>query len=95
MFGTAEAIISRETGKATAVILEGMFKTCLDRLDALIITHERVSALVERTKSGETQPVMDDLFIEKARPIGGASFASEKLDDVMNGMVHVKLPNSY
>lgn len=85
MFGSAEALITREPTQATARLLEGMLKTCLDRLDALIISHEAILAGLERAKSGNDQPLIDDLLIERARPVFGAAYAAEKPEEVQSG----------
>ncbi|KAG7449166.1 uncharacterized protein BT62DRAFT_1073682 [Guyanagaster necrorhizus] len=83
MFGTAEAIIAKETPQGAARILELMFKSCLDRLDALTVVHENILAALERAKAGQ-EVAIDDAFIEKARPVGGAAYALEKPEDVVN-----------
>lgn len=85
MFGSAEALIAREPTQSTARLLEGMLKTCLDRLDALIIAHEGILAALERTKAGNDQPLIDDLLIERARPVFGAAYAAEKPEEVLSG----------
>lgn len=84
MFGTHDAIIAKETPQGAARLLGLMFETCLDRLDALTIVQEEILAALERNKRGVPAP-LDGAFIEKARPVGGASFAIEKPEDVVHG----------
>ncbi|KIY71478.1 hypothetical protein CYLTODRAFT_487243 [Cylindrobasidium torrendii FP15055 ss-10] len=81
LFGTAEALLTRETTKSTGIILEGIFKNCLERLEALVISHECLLAAASK-KEGDTSP--DDTTIELARHLGGAAWATGKLEDTQN-----------
>jgi len=84
MFNLTEVILTKETPQGAARILGAMFETSMDRLDALTVVQEEIAASMERTKNGVNDTV-DAAFIEKARPIGGAIYAIEKPEDVIQG----------
>ncbi|KAL0563573.1 transcription-associated protein 1, partial [Marasmius crinis-equi] len=82
LFGLPETIVTKESPENAARLLEVMFRSCLDRLDALTHIHDELIASVERRKGGD-EKVEDAIFIERARPIGGASYALEKPEEVL------------
>lgn len=104
LIGLSDAIVNKETPQNAAFLITLTFNTCLDRLDALTVIHEEIAAAAERTKNGETS-ILNDAYIEKARPVGGAVYALEKAEEIMMGMfecsscratliVHFRIPSS-
>lgn len=85
MFGLTDAILAKETPQGAAKLLTIMFESCLERLEGLAIVHEEVSGLLERQKSDMTSGP-DIFLIEKARPVGGATYAIDKPEDTITGM---------
>lgn len=84
MFGLADAILAKETPQGAAKLLTIMFESCLERLEGLAIVQEEVSGLVERQKASETS-IPDIFMIEKTRPVGGATYATDKPEDTITG----------
>ncbi|KAH7879876.1 uncharacterized protein C8R40DRAFT_1034987 [Lentinula edodes] len=82
LIGLSDAIVNKETPQNAAFLITLTFNTCLDRLDALTVIHEEIAAAAERTKNGETS-ILNDAYIEKARPVGGAVYALEKPEEIM------------
>ncbi|KAJ3865184.1 hypothetical protein EV359DRAFT_39363 [Lentinula novae-zelandiae] len=82
LIGLSDAIVNKETPQNAAFLITLTFNTCLDRLDALTVIHEEIAAAAERTKNGETS-ILNDAYIEKARPVGGAVYALEKAEEIM------------
>jgi transformation/transcription domain-associated protein len=85
MFGLTDAILAKETPQGAAKLLMIMFESCLERLEALAIVQEQVSALLERPKC-DTSSDPDIFQIEKARPVGGATYAIDKPEDTITGV---------
>jgi len=85
MFGLTDAILAKETPQGASKLLTNMFESCLGRLEGLAIVQEEVSSLLDRQKS-DTVVTTDIFLIEKSRPVGGASYAVEKPEDVITGM---------
>ncbi|TFK23272.1 atypical/PIKK/TRRAP protein kinase [Coprinopsis marcescibilis] len=84
IFGLPETIVAKESPAVAAKLLSSMFETCLERLDGLCAVQAEVGQSVERARTGtQENAVFDGLFIEKARPVGGALYASEKPEDVI------------
>ncbi|KAF8655244.1 hypothetical protein AX16_003148 [Volvariella volvacea WC 439] len=81
MLGLTDAILTKETPQGAARLLQVMFETCLERLETLCVVQDEVLASAERLKAGGTP--LDTSFIEKARPVAGATFALDKPDDVI------------
>ncbi|KAG7096928.1 hypothetical protein E1B28_004329 [Marasmius oreades] len=84
LFGLPETIITKETPENAARLLEVMFHSCLDRLTALTHIHDELVAAAERRKNDD-EKAEDAVFVERARPVGGASFALEKPEEIMQG----------
>lgn len=85
IFGLTDTIVAKESPPTSARLLFSMFETCLERLEGLCSVQANVSQALERVRSGNQQVVIDGLFIEKSRPVGGALYALEKPEDVMLG----------
>lgn len=84
VFHLVDALTVKESASDSAKILTALLETSLERLEALATVQEEIQVM-ERTKQ-DGQVVIDRAFIEKARPIGGASFA---IEDVPVGSFHV------
>ncbi|KIK68099.1 hypothetical protein GYMLUDRAFT_36928 [Collybiopsis luxurians FD-317 M1] len=82
LIGLSDAILTKETPQNAAYLITLMFNTCLDRLEALTVIHEEIAVATELSKNGETV-IVNDAYIEKARPVGGAVYALEKPEEVM------------
>lgn len=91
LMGLSDAIVAKETAANASYLMTLMFGTCLDRLEALTVVHEEIAATAEKVKNGES-PVVNDAFIEKARPVGGVVYA-EKLEEVMAGKFDLLVPS--
>jgi transformation/transcription domain-associated protein len=85
MFGLTEPILLKESKQGAARLLGAMFETCLERLEALALVHDEVAGSLARIKEGSTVVVLDAAIIEKARPVGGAIYATEKPEEVIHG----------
>ncbi|TFK43492.1 hypothetical protein BDQ12DRAFT_731508 [Crucibulum laeve] len=83
MFGLTDAIMIKETPQVAIRLIGAMFETCLERLEGLCTVQAEVLARMERIKSGNNDAILDASFIEKARPVGGAVYAIEKPEDVI------------
>jgi transformation/transcription domain-associated protein len=79
-----DTIVSKDKVPATRILVY-ILDTCLDRLDALNIVLEEVYASLERARNNKKDQFCDAAFIERARPVGGAAFMSEKPEDVIQG----------
>ncbi|KAF8897572.1 hypothetical protein BD779DRAFT_388223 [Infundibulicybe gibba] len=84
MFNLTDVILSKETSQGAGRLLTNMFETCLERLEALSIVHNELSVSMERAKNNDSAVTPDAIFIEKARPVGGAMYALEKPEDVIH-----------
>ncbi|KAM6495848.1 hypothetical protein JOM56_008554 [Amanita muscaria] len=82
IFGLADVVINKDTSQGTTQLLNAIFRTCLERLEALSTVQDEVTANLERQKKGEAVP--DILLIERERPVEGAVFATEKPEDVLH-----------
>lgn len=85
MFGLTDVILAKESPQGAARLLGAMFETCLERLEGLCIVYEEVTTSLERSKQKAGEVFIDTAFIEKVRPIGGATYAVEKPEDVIHG----------
>lgn len=85
MFGLTEPILLKETKPGAARLLGAMFETCLERLEALALIHDEVAGNLVRIKEGNSAIFLDAAIIEKARPVGGAVYATEKPEEVIHG----------
>uniref|UniRef100_D8PQ42 Non-specific serine/threonine protein kinase n=1 Tax=Schizophyllum commune (strain H4-8 / FGSC 9210) TaxID=578458 RepID=D8PQ42_SCHCM len=77
LMGLTETLVSRGSNPQVGKILRSMFDAFLDRLDALVVMQEELSATMSRARAGTTDTI-DMVYIEKSRPIGGVYFATEK-----------------
>lgn len=77
LMGLTETLVSRGSNPQVGNILRSMFDAFLDRLDALVVMQEELSATMSRARAGSTDTI-DMVYIEKSRPIGGVYFATEK-----------------
>ncbi|KAJ3722388.1 hypothetical protein C8R42DRAFT_733342 [Lentinula raphanica] len=80
LIGLSDAI-TKDTPQNAAYLITLTFNTCLDRLEALTVIHEEIAAAAEKAK--DTDAVINDAYIEKARPVGGAVYALEKPEEIM------------
>jgi transformation/transcription domain-associated protein len=85
IYSLVEPLMAKESGAEVSKLLTSIFDTSLERLDTLLIVHEEVTTNMQVSKD-DSDPPMDLHLLENRRPFGGASFASEKVDDVINGM---------
>ncbi|PFH52762.1 hypothetical protein AMATHDRAFT_1809 [Amanita thiersii Skay4041] len=75
--GLVDSIVSKETPQAAAHLLNVIFETCLQRLEALVISQDDMNG---QKKQDSTIP--DISLIEKAKPLGASVFAIEKPEDI-------------
>ncbi|KAF8640045.1 hypothetical protein AX17_001287 [Amanita inopinata Kibby_2008] len=83
IFGLADVVVNKDTPQGTARLVSAIFRTCLERLEALSIVQDEVIASSERQKKHEAA-VPGITLVEKSRPIGGVVFAIEKPEDVIH-----------
>ena len=93
IFGLADVVVNKDTPQGTAQLLNVIFRTCLERLEALSTVQDEIMASLECQKNDES--VTGILLIEKARPVGGAVFATEKPEDVLHGKSVLSYQVSY
>ena len=86
MFGLIDNVTAKATPKDAASILDVMFETCVDKVDAMTTALENAFERVDRAKRGEESLTMT-LLVEKARPVAGATCAIEKPEDVIQGQI--------
>ncbi|KAF8076441.1 hypothetical protein FPV67DRAFT_1558921 [Lyophyllum atratum] len=84
MLGLTEPILAKGTPKEAARLLGAMFETCLERLEALALIHDEIIANAGQQKEDGDVVILDTAFIERARPIGGAVYASEKPEELVH-----------
>jgi len=84
MFGLIENITTKDTPQGAARVLTAMFETCVDKVEAMTLVLDNALERIERAKNSEGQSV-DFLLIEKARPVAGAAYATEKPEEVIHG----------
>ncbi|KAG6332834.1 hypothetical protein ID866_6255 [Astraeus odoratus] len=82
MFGLIENITTKATPQGAACMLDAMFETCIDKVDAIVGVLENAFERVEKAKRGE-ESVVSTLLIEKTRPVAGAVAATEKPEDAI------------
>lgn len=85
LFGLTEPIVAKETPQGAARLLGAMFETCLGRMEALALIYDEVTARALALKEANERTILDSAFIEKARPVGGAMYALEKPEDIVQG----------
>ncbi|KAG6816156.1 hypothetical protein H0H87_008290 [Tephrocybe sp. NHM501043] len=81
LFGLTEPIIAKGDDKESARLVGSMFETCLERLEALALVQDEVTASATQVKENTETVVIDSAFIEKSRPVGGAIYAMEKPEE--------------
>lgn len=86
MFGLIENVTAKATPQVAASILDVMFETCVDKVDAMTSALENAFERVDKAKRGEDSATMS-LLIEKARPVAGAMCAIEKPEEVIQGQI--------
>ena len=84
LFNLVETVAVKETPQEAARILTNLLETCVDKLDSVLGVLEEVNARLERSKKG-TPETGKIYLVEKARPVGAASYAVEKPEDVLAG----------
>jgi transformation/transcription domain-associated protein len=84
MFGLLEPITAKESSSGIERLLGIMVESCLERLEALALMYEGVSANMALLKDN-TSTAVGPALIEKARPVGGAFYAIEKPEEVIHG----------
>ncbi|KAJ3722891.1 FAT domain-containing protein [Lentinula raphanica] len=82
LIGLSDAIVTKDTPQNAAYLISLTFNTCLDRLEALTVIHEEIAAAAEKAKDTDAV-IINDAYIEKARPVGGAVYALEKPEEIM------------
>jgi len=85
MFGLLEPITTKETSSGIERLLGIMVESCLERLEALALMYEGVSANIALLKDNNGLTSVGPALIEKARPVGGAFYAIEKPEEVIHG----------
>ncbi|KAF8621580.1 hypothetical protein AX15_007606 [Amanita polypyramis BW_CC] len=83
IFGLADVVVNKDTPQGTARLLNAIFRTCLERLEALSTVQDEITANLEHQKKNDPA-TPDMILIEKARPVGGAVFATERSEDVLH-----------
>jgi transformation/transcription domain-associated protein len=87
MFGLLEPITAKETSAEIERLLGIMLESCLERLEALALMYEGVSANIAQSKDNNASTTVGPALIEKARPVGGAFYAIEKPEEVIHGQL--------
>jgi transformation/transcription domain-associated protein len=85
MFGLIENITTKDTPQGAARVLTAMFETCVNKVEAMTLVLDNAFERMEKGKNGEGQGI-DLVLIEKARPVAGAAYATEKPEEVIHGM---------
>lgn len=86
MFNLIEVIANKDTHVNAARILGAMLETCVDKLDAMTAVQDEL----ENIKKGEGGG-LDIVFIEKARPVASAIYATEKPEEAIHGQYYISL----
>ena len=90
LFGLTDTIVAKDSSQGAGKLLRSMFETCLERLEGLCAIQTEVNAALEKSRAGTEDTSVDGFFIEKSRPVGGALYALEKPEEVMQGvLLHV------
>ncbi|PCH41022.1 hypothetical protein WOLCODRAFT_151061 [Wolfiporia cocos MD-104 SS10] len=80
-YNLIEAILTKDTNQGASRTLKLILDASVDKLESVATVQDQVSNKVARMKKGEDDPI-DDFFIEKSRPIAGASYAVDKMEEV-------------
>ncbi|TFK75868.1 hypothetical protein BDN72DRAFT_954419 [Pluteus cervinus] len=81
MLGLIDTILAKDTPQGAARSLNFMLESCIERLEAICAVHDEVISHAELAK-GDGAP--DATFIEKSRPLAGATYGTEKAEDVIH-----------
>lgn len=84
IYNVIEVIVAKETHQAAARLLTTILEASVDKLESMAVVQAETLTRIERQKKGETGDT-DVTSIEKARPVAGANYATEKPEDVILG----------
>ncbi|KAG6831589.1 hypothetical protein H0H92_009062 [Tricholoma furcatifolium] len=84
LFGLIEPILNQGDEKEAGRLVVCMFETCLERLESLAAIQDEVSAGATQQKEKSEGIIIDSTFIEKSRPVGGAIYAIEKVEELVH-----------
>ncbi|KAG6860236.1 hypothetical protein C0995_013842, partial [Termitomyces sp. Mi166 len=84
LFGLTDAILAKGDEKEAARLVSSMFETCLERLEALALIQDEVTASATQLKDNSEAVIIDSAFIEKSRPVGAAIYAMEKPEEFVH-----------
>ncbi|KDQ64542.1 hypothetical protein JAAARDRAFT_28186 [Jaapia argillacea MUCL 33604] len=82
MMNFIEPILTKDTQQNSARVIGAILDACVDRLEAMNVVQAEALVRLDRMKKGEK--LVDFAFVEKARPVGGATYALEKPEDVLH-----------
>jgi transformation/transcription domain-associated protein len=80
-------LLEPETSSGIDRLLGIMLESCLERLEALVLMYEGVSANLTSLKDNYVSTTIGLALIEKARPVGSAFYAIEKPEEVIHGQL--------
>lgn len=84
IFNLIEVIISKDTRQGAANTLYTLLDASIDKIESMATVLTSLMEKIERAKKGESDPI-DSGFIEKARPVSGATYAIEKPEEAIIG----------
>jgi transformation/transcription domain-associated protein len=84
VFNLIDVIATKDTPQNAARIINAIFETSLDKLDAMVIIQDELSNRWERLKRGEKDTI-DVTTIEKSRPVASAHYAITKPEETIHG----------
>ncbi|EGO01921.1 hypothetical protein SERLA73DRAFT_166433 [Serpula lacrymans var. lacrymans S7.3] len=83
MFNLIDVITAKDTKQGSARVLGAMFETCVDKVDSMTSVLDELFERVEKAKNGDSDSI-DFSLVQKARPVAGAVYATEKPEDAVN-----------
>ena len=84
LFILIECVIAKESTQNAGRVLTTMLETCVDKVETLKLMLDEVAARAEQRKKG-VEKVIDSLFIEAAKPVSSAAYASERPEEFFKG----------
>ena len=87
LYNMIDCIATKDTTQGASKLLATLLESIVAKLESMALVYKDV--VVERIKrkaaKDETEPI-DFSFIEKSRPIAGATYAVEKTEELAHGM---------
>ncbi|KAL4241981.1 DNA Damage Response and Repair Kinase [Abortiporus biennis] len=78
VFNVIEVLIAKENAQTSARLLTVLLESSVEKIEAMALALPEIVIQIERLKKGDSDPI-DIWYIEKSRPIPGASYSLENI----------------